>query len=376
MIPVMHISARSDPGGGPAVIQTIIETIGTPFEHHVASPADPPYGPRFADLVGRANFVEIPHRRWRTATWRQLADHIRRHGIQVLHSHGFGAGLYGRSLAVALQVPVVHSYHGFLVPEHGWLGMLARYLAEAGLALLTTQGVVCSASECAKLRRLLPFPPLRLSVVNNALEITPPRNSETVRPVPSIFSILCIGRLSHQKNPEALVRIAAGLHRLAPALDFRLRLIGDGPKRAAVERLATTLNLGHRIEFLGAVRAGDWLGQADVLLSASRGEGMPLSLLEAMAAGLPIVASSVVGNVDLVQQGETGFLFPPGDLEGAATALVRLANDQPLRHRLGVNASERVRREFKTDQFAASYSAIYRELASRQAHRMEESPAP
>jgi glycosyltransferase involved in cell wall biosynthesis len=254
--------------------------------------------------------------------------------------------------------------------------MLARYLVEAGLALLTTQGVVCSASEGAKLRRLLPFPPSRLSVINNSLELAPPRASSTVRQEPSLFSILSVGRLSHQKNPEALVRIASALHRLTPELDFRFRLIGDGPKRAAVEHLATTLKLGHRVEFLGAVRAGDWLGQADVLLSASRGEGMPLSLLEAMAAGLPIVASCVVGNVDLVQQGETGFLFPPGDLEGAAAVLARLANDQQLRHRLGANACERVRREFRTDRFAASYSAIYRELASRQAHRMEESPAP
>lgn len=376
MIRVMHISARSDPGGGPAVIQSILETVGAPFEHHVASPRDEPYGPRFAHIVGRARIVEIPHRRWRMSTWRELAGHVRRHGIQVLHSHGFGAGLYGRSLSAVLQVPVVHSYHGFLIPEHGWPGMLARYLAEAGLALLTTEGVVCSSSEGARLCRLLPFPPSRLSVINNGLDMAPPRTGNSKRQEPTFFSILSVGRLSHQKNPEALIRIASTLRRLAPELDFQLRLIGDGPKREACEQLARTLNLGHRVEFLGAVQARDWLEPADVLLSASRGEGLPLSLLEAMAAGLPVVASRVVGNVDLVQQGETGYLFPQGDLDGAATALVRLAQDPQLRNRLGGNAIERVRREFRIDQFAASYSAVYRELASRQAQRMEESPAP
>jgi glycosyltransferase involved in cell wall biosynthesis len=376
VIRVLHISARSDPGGGPAVITQIIENVGSPVEHHVASPADPPYGPRFAALVGPEHVVEIPHRRFHLDSWRRLANHIRRHDIHVLHSHGFGAGLYGRSLSVFLRVPVVHSYHGFLIPEHGWPGMLARYLVEAGLALVTTEGVVCSKSEYAKLRRLLPLSPPSLTVVNNGLSSLSGQTVPPPRPAPAPFTVLSIGRLAHQKNPEALIRIAAMLRRIEPELDFRFVLIGDGPRRDSAQQLARSLGIARRVEFLGTVQASDWLGQADVLLSASRGEGMPLSLLEAMAAGLPIVASGVVGNVDLVQEGETGFLFAPTDLEAAASTLAHLAKDPQLRGRLGANARQRARHEFTMERFAASCSAIYQRFAPCPAARMEEFTAP
>lgn len=376
MIRVLHITARSDPGGGPAVIQTMLERIGPPIEHHVAGPEDPPYGPRFVELVGRDRMVSIPPRRFQAASWLRLAAHIRQRGIHVLHSHGFGAGLYGRSLALLLRVPVVHSYHGFLIPEHGRAGMLVRLCAEAVLAPLTTAGVTCSQSECARMCRLLPFPPANLSVVANGLDADNVRVNTAARSAPARFLVLAVGRLSHQKNPEALIRIASQLEQVEPALDFCFRIVGDGPKREAARELARVLGIGHRVEFVGAARAADWLGQSDVFLSASRGEGMPLALLEAMAARLPIVASQVVGNLDLVSQDETGYLFPPEEHRTAALALARLARNAPLRARFGDKARQRVLREFTIERFAASYSAIYRELADRRVGATEAATTP
>jgi glycosyltransferase involved in cell wall biosynthesis len=103
---------------------------------------------------------------------------------------------------------------------------------------------------------------------------------------------------------------------------------------------------------------------------------MPLALLEAMTAGLPVVASEVVGNVDLVSQDDTGYLYPPGELLTAARLLARLARDPQLRCRLGARARQRVQSEFTVERFAAAYSEIYRELASRRGGQLTEVPAP
>lgn len=171
--------------------------------------------------------------------------------------------------------------------------------------------------------------------------------------------VVCVGTLHEVKGQAVLVEACRLLH--ARGVDFECRLVGDGPGRAALARAIAAAGLGGRVELVGAQpRAGvaAALAWADVLAAPSvptrsgKREGIPVVLMEAMATGLPVVASRLSGIPELVEDGVGGLLLPPGDATALADALERLARDPLLRRRLGRRGCERVRREFDVDRSA------------------------
>jgi glycosyltransferase involved in cell wall biosynthesis len=146
---------------------------------------------------------------------------------------------------------------------------------------------------------------------------------------------------------------------------FMSRIVGDGPERPALEAEIRAAGLLQRVELAGERRdVPQLLEDADVFVLSSRSEGAPLSILEAMAAGLPVVASAVGGVPEIVDDGTTGLLVPPGDAGALAAALERLLADPALRSRLGGAGWERVRERFDLAQLRRSHLELYdRELA-------------
>lgn len=141
-----------------------------------------------------------------------------------------------------------------------------------------------------------------------------------------------IGRFTPQKDHAALLRALAGQSHLGWDLD----LIGDGPRRADIVALATALGVADRVHFLGARNdVTAILGRADIYALVSHWEGFPRSILEAMRAGLPVVASDVGGVAEAVQPGKTGFLVPADDGQVLAARLELLIKDRQLRQALG-----------------------------------------
>jgi glycosyltransferase involved in cell wall biosynthesis len=141
-----------------------------------------------------------------------------------------------------------------------------------------------------------------------------------------------------------------------------LVLIGDGPERAALEQLVADLELGRRVTMPGwSDEASGRLRSFDVLALPSRSEGLPLVLLEAMHAGVPIVATTVGGVPDAVEDGRSALLVPPDDVAALTSALRRLCSDEALRHRLGAAAQVEGRR-FTVEAMARSYETLYDQL--------------
>lgn len=156
---------------------------------------------------------------------------------------------------------------------------------------------------------------------------------------PSAFVILCAAELSTRKSRDVLIR---ALPYLPP--EVVLVLCGDGDRRVAYAELASRLGLGERVLFPGYVRdIGRWFRMADAAASASRYEGLPFNVMEAMHVGLPIVASGIKGHVDLISPGETGLLYPYGDAKACAACVKRLSENVQLRRNLGIKAKEDVR---------------------------------
>ena len=180
------------------------------------------------------------------------------------------------------------------------------------------------------------------------------------------FLIASVARLEPQKNPLGLIESFAqafGAQAFGDAQRWRLLLAGDGSLREAAREYSARRGVGERVHFLG-VRAevAEMLAACDLFALSSRWEGSPMAVMEAMAAGLPVVATAVGSVPELVADGETGLLVPPGEERTFAAALASLARDPDRRHELAAAAVRRAA-VFSVDAMVASYAGLFERLA-------------
>jgi len=172
-----------------------------------------------------------------------------------------------------------------------------------------------------------------------------------------------VGRLTDEKAPEVLLESwMAVLRRYSTS---QLVFIGEGEKRAMLEAKARQAGLAESVVFTGQVdNVEDYLNAADIFVLPSIAEGMSIALLEAMAAGLPVVASRVSGTVDVIEHGRNGLLFEPGDVEGLVGCISSLIELPEQRTELGRKARETVEQQFSLDKTADAYVDLYESLIS------------
>ena len=172
--------------------------------------------------------------------------------------------------------------------------------------------------------------------------------------------IVMVARFEEPKDHDTLLQALAGLRHLPWSLD----LVGDGPRETAVRKLAETLRLAGRVHFRGAVRsAAAALAQAQIFVLSSRSEGFPRSILEAMRAGLPVVASDVGGVAEAVRDGRTGYVVPRQSVECLQAALESLIRDPFRRAGFGAAGRRDYQRNFTFDRMFAETLAVYEQVA-------------
>jgi glycosyltransferase involved in cell wall biosynthesis len=177
---------------------------------------------------------------------------------------------------------------------------------------------------------------------------------------PTTPIVIMVARFAPQKNQGLLLEACARIN--AP---FRLQFAGTGPTQPEIERMVSRLGLQNRVEFLGDCSdIADRLRQASVFALATNWEGFPLSILEAMRAGLPVVASDVGGVREAVIEGQTGFLVGREDTAAFSRALERLLTDQDLRLRMARNARRRFEEHFTVDQMLRKTFSLYCQAVS------------
>jgi glycosyltransferase involved in cell wall biosynthesis len=182
--------------------------------------------------------------------------------------------------------------------------------------------------------------------------------------------ILCVGRLVNLKGQSLLVRAASRLRERG--VDVRVVLIGDGPKRRELERLARELGVDDRVELLGSVGQAEirnYYEAADLFCLPSFAEGVPVVLMEAMALERPVVTSMIMGIPELVEDGVSGLVVPPGDLDRLVAALERLAGDPQLRARMGRAGRAKVLAEFDVRASALRLRELFAEVLPSAAPR-------
>lgn len=281
----------------------------------------------------------------------------------IVHTFLLTGSLYGRFAAMMAHVPVVIGTEVNIYqnkkPVHA---LLEKWL------MRRTDAVVASAASVREFYiDQVKADPAKVEVIYNAvdwsqLQTTMSRDEfRSSVGVPQDVPVAgIIARLTAQKAHQVLFDAIAhdpGLARL------HLLVVGDGELRGALAASAATLRIQDRVHFLGARRdLGNILASVDLFAMPSYWEGLPLSMVLAMGAGLPVVASRVAGIPEVVTDGVSGLLVTPGDTADLAAALNRLVHDDTLRVRLGQEALAFVRPRFGVDGYVASMSALYDRL--------------
>jgi len=276
----------------------------------------------------------------------------------LVSTHSSKAGWLGRIVARSLGLPVIFTAHGWAFTD-GVPGTRRRFyiLAERLAAGFSNRIITVSDYDrnLALKYRVAPMSKL-VTVHNGVLDVT-----SMYRAQPSLQPprLIMVARFEEQKDHQTLLQALANLQ----DLPWTLELVGDGPLRSVTESLARRLGIRNRIWFTGAVNnVADRLKKAQIFVLISRWEGFPRSILEAMRAGLPVLASDVGGVAEAVEDGVNGILVPRGDVNAVRTALRRLLTNPSIREIMGRRGRERFEREFTFDRMAEKTLQVYREV--------------
>ena len=285
----------------------------------------------------------------------------------VVHTHSSKAGILGRIAARMARVPVViHTVHGWGFNDQQWPLVRATYIRlERRCAALTDALVTVTPRDAERGLALGIGWPNLYSTIRSGIDLThfqsPTRPRGTVRAELGLTErdrvVLSVMRLSPQKAPLDLIESAAWLIRKVPGA--RIVIAGDGPLRPAVAARRSALKLDSHVILTGLRRdVPDLLGAADVLAIASLWEGLPRVIPQAMAAGLPIVATAIDGNTEVVVNGETGILVAPRDPAALASALAALLSDPARASAMGKAGRARVD-EFDVHRMVDDIETLY-----------------
>jgi glycosyltransferase involved in cell wall biosynthesis len=296
-------------------------------------------------------------------TWRGLRS--RRPSLLHLHHVWPASDRYLVSLAEAAGVPhLVLTEHIVGQPHSAGQRMLKRRELKRADAVTAVCGAVADS-----LVRDYGVPRERVRVVPNGADLPDEAAehpvSRRLRATLGASAMkplwVCAARLEEQKGHDVLLEALAGVRRRG--LEFVAAFAGDGSRRAALERRAAELSLADHVRFLGMVEEiGPLLAAADAVVMPSRWEGLPLTLLEALARARPVVASAVGGIPEVVEDRISGRLVPPGDVSALEEALEWLHRRSDLASALGREGAARVREHFTWDRTVASFEEVYDEV--------------
>jgi glycosyltransferase involved in cell wall biosynthesis len=329
-------------GSGPFLDDLRAQGIPTVILRHLAVPIRP-----LRDLLALREVRSV------------LADF----GPDLVAAHSSKAAVIGRMAGRLLGIPAVVTIHGwsFTTGVPPVRAAVYRWIERVASPVAADRTITVSEYDRQLARRAGILPEHRVVTVHNGMpDIDPARRANPAR---TPVRLVMVARFAPQKDHPTLLRALAGLRDHPWELD----LVGEGPLSAQMEALAVSLGIRDRVHFLGqrldVVRI---LADAQVSLLVTNWEGFPLSILEAMRAALPVVATGVGGVGESVRDGETGFVVPPGQVQPLRDRIGQLLTDSELRTRLGARGRADYEQQFTLDHMVSKTLAVYRDVLTRE----------
>ncbi len=320
------------------------------------------------------------------AFW-QLNQMMKSGRYQIVHTHSSKAGILGRAAARQAGVPViVHTVHGWSF--HDFMPLLTRRLyicLERWMASFTDALIVVSDRDILKglqagighpeqyhrIRSAIPLDEFNFEKIDRnevREELGIPQDAVVIGNV---------GRFSSQKNPLDWVRVAAHVSRVCPEVFFLL--VGDGPLRGEVEKKLDEEGISGRTLLTGLRRdVSRILAAMDIFMLTSLWEGLPRVIPQAMAMKLPVLAYRADGTIEAIQEGVTGYLCQPGDVNQMSESCIRLAKNPMIREEFGKKGLQIAKQEYDLDRMIDEIDVLYQHLLEkcRQENHMNEPPNP
>ncbi len=291
-----------------------------------------------------------------------LISLVAKQRIDVVHAWDFFTGPYASVAGLSARVPALGSLRQSIPADFRSLAM--RWIGRTGLEML-----VANSRRAAASIKGTEMEGLRCEVVHNGVQ-WPEQLSKEERArrrarlglLPNDVVLMAVGRLDENKNPILLLEAFGRIHGALPM--SVLVFLGDGPLRGDIARRAEALGVSGSVHLPGFVSgAAVLMAGADVVALTSWSEGLPNVVMEASAAGVPVVATDAGGVREVVEDGVTGFVIEPGDVDALAERLAVLLRNEGLRDSMGRSGGTKMREHFSVGKMVGRFVEIYRELA-------------
>jgi len=321
-------------------------------------------GPLAAELEASGIPIWPIEKRWKLdpLALRRLVQLIRRLRPDVVHTWLFAGNSYGRAAAIRAGVPVIVATERCVDTWKVW----HEFAIDRSLARRTAK-IVVNSNGVRDFYVAHGLPVEKFVLIPNGIGAAKPSSlsredllAQLGLP-PDARLMGTVGRLWPQKRLKDVIWMADLLNVVRS--DRHLLIVGDGPQRARLERFSHVVGINDRVHFLGhRTDVPDLMPHLDVLVLASGYEGLPNSVMEAMAAGVPVVATDIPGNRDLVVENVTGFLVPTGDRGAIAKRVQQILGDKQLAQRLGAGGKQRIAEHFSIKKMVRSHAELYHGL--------------
>ncbi len=355
---ILHLTETAGPGGAEQLMVRLVDRLRTDYEHRVGLIRD---GWLAGEMRKRGIPVLLFQNRlsYDVKLLSSLVTAIKREGIDLIHSHEFLMNSYGAMASILTGVPLLATVHG----RNYYGDRLRRRMMYRGVSRRACMIAVCEATK-EYLVEHVGVARGQVRVVYNGVEVdeSPAMKAKGVHD--SSYrspTIATVGRLTPVKGHSHLLLAVRDL--VQTWRHLRVLIVGKGKLEGVLKQEVVDLGLSENVIFTGHLEdvTGIW-NLVDAFILPSLSEGMPLSLLEAMAAGVPPVATRVGGVVEAIEDGKTGLLVPPGDSQALAGSIRRLLEDRTLADEIGKSARQAVAGRFSLPRMVQAYREIYAEL--------------
>lgn len=354
---LLFITLRSDFGGGPRHVDLLIKNLPKKYNIFLACPQDKPYYEEWKGLAKVQDIFLLPHRAFKIEKLYNLYKFCKKNQIHIVHSHGKGAGVYSRLLKLLMpDAHLVHTFHGIHTGEYTFIQKKIYFVIERFFSRLTNRFINVSEGEKDICLQNSLFKEPESHVIYNS--IIPQSLSPLPRPtyLKDKFVVITISRFDFPKNMKQAYEIAKRFNH-HPEIIFMW--VGDGKDKVELEELCVSEGVNN-IVFTGfSDNVNQFLSWSDLYLSTSRWEGLPYALIEAASLKIPLIASDVVGNNEVVCHGYNGYLFHPDYTDQAVDFIDLLYNDKILYQQLSNQVYQSFLDKFQIQSLLDKLDLVY-----------------